>query len=438
MFSFLELYNSTAADLERYSAPLLNGNRAVAAQWLTRNGMPTRHTEGYRQIDLSAAFDIDYGVNVRRLQLPQSGQAMHCDVRGINPILCWVINGEIHVPEQLAEKGVIITTLSKNAMTEPFLPNAEFKDPLVALNAMFAQDGLLINIPDGVRLEQPIQIMNISNAALDLMTAVHNIVIIGRNAKAQVLVCDHADPRQHYLCSSTTEVFVGEHASYEHYHLEDTTAGMCRLNNLIIRQSAVSEVLVNMITLRNGLTRNNVFIDQTGADCRTNLCGMFVGSGSQVTDNFTKINHFSTGGHSNELFKYVLDDHSRGIFKGELIVAKGAQKTEAYQTNRNILLTREATVRTEPQLEIYADDVKCSHGATTGQLDENALFYMRQRGIPEAEARLLLMNAFVADVINNIRIEVLQDRIRSLTDSRLRNSDDSPCLTCHACKQTDK
>jgi len=436
MHNFIELYNQTHSDIEQFSAPLLNLQRAEFAQQLLQSGMPTRKTEGYRNIDLSQVLDIDYGVNVRQLPIPRTNKPISCDVRGLNAILCWVVNGEIILPKELIEQGITITTLkhldAETSISQSSL--ADVRNPLVALNAMFAQDGLFVNIPDGVQLNRPIQIMNIAGAGLDLFTAMHHIIRLGRNSKAQVLVCDHAFENHHYLCSSTTQVLVGQGATYEHYHLEDTSETMCRFNNLLIEQDSQSDVLVNMITLRNGVSRNNIYIHQSGADCKTQLCGMFVGSGSQTTDNFTKITHHSTGGHSNELFKYVLDEHSRGVFKGELIVAQGAQKTEAYQTNRNILLSREAKVRTEPQLEIYADDVKCSHGATTGQLDENALFYMRQRGISEQEARLLLMNAFVADVINNIRIDNLQDRIRTLTDSRLRHNEHTPCNSCKICK----
>ena len=435
MLDFIELYKQTRKDIEQHSAPILNEQRRYSAERFVSAGLPTRKTEGYRNINLTEVLNFDYGVNVRQLRLPQSDKALRCDVRGINPILCWVVNGRVILPEELSQQGVFITTLNQpNQPNQPNQLNQLINDRLVDFNAAFAQNGLSINIPDGVELERPIQIMNISNAPMDLFTAMHHVVNVGKKSKVQVLVCDHALDQFHYLCSSTTHVFVGQGAEYEHYHLEDTAETMCRFNNLIIEQAADSDVLVNLITLRNGTTRNNTFINQNGADCRTELCGMFIGGNNQTTDNFTKINHFSTGGHSNELFKYVLDGQSCGIFKGELIVAKGAQKTEAYQTNRNILLTRTATVRTEPQLEIYADDVKCSHGATTGQLDENALFYMRQRGIPQDEARLLLMNAFVADVIANIRIEALQDRIRLLTDSRLRNNEHSPCNNCKICK----
>ena len=208
---------------------------------------------------------------------------------------------------------------------------------------------------------------------------------------------------------------------------------MSNVSSLLIHQSANSSFLGNLITLHNGKTRNNVHIDLNGSGCDCVLCGMVIGDGHQVVDNSTVINHNYPNCHSNELFKYILGESSLGIFNGLLKVQPGAQKTAAYQTNRNLLLSDNADIKTRPQLEIYADDVKCSHGATTGQLDESALFYMRQRGISEEEARLLLMSAFVNDVVENIRIDALKDKIHLLVDKRLRG-EKAKCQSCSACK----
>ena len=191
--------------------------------------------------------------------------------------------------------------------------------------------------------------------------------------------------------------------------------------------------MTNVITLQNGLTRINIEIDLNGRNCETELCGMVIGDKKQNVDNFTSVLHNQPDCHSQELFKYVLDDLAKGAFTGKLYVAKDAQKTAAYQTNRNILLNRTAKMRTKPQLEIYADDVKCSHGATIGQLDDKALFYMRSRGIPFEEARLLLMFAFTADVIENIRIDALKDRMKMLVEKRLRG-ELSKCEGCVICQ----
>lgn len=247
------------------------------------------------------------------------------------------------------------------------------------------------------------------------------------------MVCDHTMDDVRFLSNRVTEVFVDEYASYEHYKLENTHVKTTNLSTLLVEQKQSSNVLTNVITLHNGVTRNSIDIAINGEHCETLLCGMVIGDKKQLVDNFTSVQHNKPNCNSTELFKYVLDDVSKGGFTGKLYVARDAQKTAAFQTNKNILLNRTAKMRTKPQLEIYADDVKCSHGATIGQLDDSAMFYMRQRGIPEKEARLLLMYAFTADVIENIKIEALKDRIKMLVEKRLRGelSKCEGCVICH-------
>ena len=190
---------------------------------------------------------------------------------------------------------------------------------------------------------------------------------------------------------------------------------------------------MNGITLTNGLTRNNYYVELEGEYAETTLCGLSVLDKEQQLDTYTHITHAKPHGTSNELFKNVLNDRAVGAFSGRILVNEGADKTSAYQTNRNLCATREAHMYSKPQLEIYADDVKCSHGMTTGQLDENALFYMRSRGIPADEARMLLSVAFMADVIDTIRVEALRDRLHQLVEKRFRG-ELAKCASCRICK----
>ncbi|MDR1698459.1 MAG: Fe-S cluster assembly protein SufD, partial [Prevotellaceae bacterium] len=252
-------------------------------------------------------------------------------------------------------------------------------------------------------------------------------------AKAQVLVCGHTIDRKKFLANRITEVFVGENAHYEHYKLENTSTGMSNIGSLFVAQQASSEVLVNEITLHNGQTRNNVHIDLLGENAQITLCGMAITDQEQQVDNYTFINHAKPNCKSTELYKYVLNDQSQGAFAGRILVAKDAQKTQAFQINKNICMSRKAKMRTKPQLEIYADDVKCSHGATVGQLNDEALFYLRTRGISEKEARMLLMVAFVDEVLKNIHIPSLQDSIRLLVEKRFRG-ELVKCEGCAICK----
>ena len=191
--------------------------------------------------------------------------------------------------------------------------------------------------------------------------------------------------------------------------------------------------MMNGVTLNNGLTRNNVNIKLSGEYAETHLSGMVIADKAQHVDNHSFIDHASANCQSSELFKYVLNDEATGVFAGRILVREGAQKTAAFQSNKNICATSQAKMYTKPQLEIYADDVKCSHGATVGQLDETALFYLRSRGISQSEARMLLMFAFTNDVIEQIRLESLKDRLKHLVEKRFRG-ELAKCSSCAVCK----
>lgn len=442
---YIDLYKTHHSLIKQYAAPVMNESRDASFALFEKLGFPTTKLEDYKYTDLKEMLSLDYGLNVRRLDFPVDPyQAFKCDVPGIQSYLYFVVNDAFYPEynEQNAElpKEVVICSLKEAAEKYPDLVakyygrlSTQKRDGLVAFNGAFAQDGFFMYVPKDVQLDRPVQLVNIMRADVDFMANAHNLIILEEGAKAQLLVCDHTVDDVRFVSNRVTEVFVAENATYEHYKLENTHIKTTNLSTLLIEQQASSNVLGNVITLHNGLTRNSIEIALNGENCETELCGMVIADKKQQVDNFTSVLHNMPNCHSNELFKYVLDDVSKGAFTGRLYVAKDAQKTRAYQTNRNILLNRTAKMRTKPQLEIYADDVKCSHGATIGQLDEQAMFYMRTRGIPYEEARLLLMFAFTADVIDNIRIPALADRMKMLVEKRLRG-ELSKCEGCTICQ----
>jgi Fe-S cluster assembly protein SufD len=226
---------------------------------------------------------------------------------------------------------------------------------------------------------------------------------------------------------------VGKNATYEHYKLESSSEKTTNVSTLQITQQEGSQVLSNLITLANGQTHNRVEVNLNGKGSHLSINGLGLGHNTERIENHTFINHNVAGATSNELFKYVLDDQAEGDFYGLIKVLPDAQQTQAFQINRNLCLSKTARMFTRPQLEIYADDVKCNHGSTVGQLDENALFYMRARGINPDEARMLLMFAFVHDVLDNVRIEPLKDRLQLLIERRLRG-DKTHCNGCKICR----
>ena len=442
---YINLYKQYHETIKKHSSSLMNAGRDASFALFEKLGFPTTKLEKYKYTDLTDALSYDYGLNINRLSIPVNPyQGFKCDVPGIQSYLYFVLNdGFYPVNDKRNDdlpENVIICSLREASEKYPALVEKYYgkltatkNDGLVAFNGAFAQDGFFMYVPENVQLDRPVQLINIMRSDVDFMANSHNLIILEKNAKAQLLVCDHTMDDVRFVTNRVTEVFVDEYATYEHYKLENTHNKTTNLSTLLIDQKASSNVLGNIMTLHNGVTRNTIEIGINGEHCETTLCGMVVGDKNQQVDNYTSIRHNKPNCHSTELFKYVLDDVSKGGFTGELYVARDAQKTQAYQTNKNILLNRTAKMRTKPQLEIYADDVKCSHGATIGQLDESAMFYMRQRGIPEKEARLLLMFAFTADVIDHIRIDALQDRMKMLVEKRLRG-ELSKCEGCVICQ----
>ncbi|MDD3079384.1 MAG: Fe-S cluster assembly protein SufD [Paludibacter sp.] len=442
---YINLYQQYQEQIKGHAASVMNESRDASFGLFEELGFPTSKLENYKYTDLTEPLSIEYGLNLNRLKIPVNPyEVFKCDVPGIHSYLYFVLNDGFypvhdHHNDELP-KGVIIGSLKDVAESHPELVKAYYgkmslgkKDGLIAFNGAFAQDGFFMYVPEDVILDRPVQLVNIMRSDVDFMANSHNLIILEKGAKAQLLVCDHTMDDVRFVTNRVTEVFVDENASYEHYKLENTHIKTTNLSTLLIDQKTSSNVLANVITLHNGVTRNTIEIDVDGEHCETLLCGMVIGDKKQQVDNFTSIIHNKPNSHSTELFKYVLDDRSKGGFTGKLYVARDSQKTQAYQTNKNILMNKTAKMRTKPQLEIYADDVKCSHGATIGQLDESAMFYMRQRGIPEKEAKLLLMFAFTADVTENIRIDALKDRIKMLVEKRLRG-ELSKCEGCVICQ----
>ena len=430
---YIDLYTQEHENIKKHSSALLNKYRDESFDRFCRLGFPTSKSEDYKYTDLTPSLSLDYGLNINRLKIETNPySAFKCAVPSIHSYLYYVLNDAFYPVDEPKNndlpQGVIIGSLkeiskSHPQLVEPYLGKLSNKkeDGMVAFNGAFAQDGFFMYVPKNVVLEKTVQLVNIMRFGSDFMANSHNLIILEEGAKAQLLVCDHTMDDVHFFSNRVTEVFVGESAVYEHYKLEKTHEKTTNVSTLLIDQKQSSNVLNNVITLHNGLTRNNIEIELNGEFTETLLCGMAIGDKNQKIDNYTSLSHNKPNCRSTELFKCILDDKAKGAFTGKIYVAKDAQKTEAFQQSKNILLSKTARIRTKPQLEIYADDVRCSHGATIGQLDEAAEFYLRSRGISAKEARLLLMYAFTADVIENIRIDALKDRIRLMVENRLRN-----------------
>ncbi len=441
---YIELFTQHEAQLCRHAASVMNLPRAAALADFERLGFPSLKSEDYKYTDVSQAFAPDYGVNLNRLNVPVNPyDVFRCDVPNLSTSLYFVVNDSFYdkaLPKAHLPQGVYAGGLRTFMERYPDVAARYYgksalsgRDGLVALNTMLVQDGFVLYVPEGVAVKRPIQLVNVFRSDVDLMANRRILVIMEPRSSAKLLVCDHSMDDVKFLATEVVEIFAGESAVFDYYDLEESSVSTTRFASVHVRQEAGSNVLVNGITLNNGLTRNNYYVELCGERAETTLCGMAILDREQQLDTYSHITHAVPSCTSNELFKYVLNDYAVGAFSGRILVKEGAEKTLAYQTNRNLCATREARMYSKPQLEIYADDVKCSHGMTTGQLDENALFYMQSRGIPRDEARMLLSVAFTSDVIEHIRLDALKGRLHKLVEKRFRG-ELARCAGCRICK----
>ena len=379
----------------------------------------------------------DYGVNMGRMPLPVDvNRSMGCDVPQVTTLPAIMVNDIFAASPKLEEKlpeGVKFMSL-RRAMREcpELIPPMPAGDDTAEtrLNDLLWTDGVLLSVADGVQLSRPLQLTNILSAPMDLMAMRRVVISLGRNAEAQLLICDHTqDCERRYLVNELVAVTLAEGAHLTLDRVEESSPLTTVRTTLNATLDAHATLRCTTASLHSGdsVTSTNVLLLGDGSEARVN--GMVIADGEERRDHSTRITHRGRHTKSNQIFKYVADGRSRCSFDGLIVVEEGALFTEAYQTNHNLLASGDATMHSEPALEIYCDEVKCNHGATTGQLDEMALFYMRSRGIPEAEARHMLMQAFVDDVIDQVHIEGLRHRLRHLVERRFTGEDES-CNEC--------
>lgn len=437
---YIDLFVENRAAIDGHSAGALNALRDDALAALRDTRLPRKGDEDYEATDLETFFAPDYGINVNRLNVGGGlAEAFRCEVPNLSTSLFFLLNDAFQVGAHSAETlpdGVIVKSLRAAAEENADLVAryygklASLSCASTALNTLLSQDGVFVYIPKSTRVDKPIQIVNILNGGMPLMANRRMLIVVEDGAEVRILSCDHTqNAAVDFLNSQVVEVFVGRNAVFDYYDIEDSTASTRRVSSFYLRQESGSNVMVDGITLMNGATRNNFVVDLAGDHTELRLLGMAIADGDRLVDNHAVVTHSAHGGHTDELFKYVVDDRAVGAFSGLIKVCPGAEKTEAYQSNKNICASPTAKMYSKPQLLIDCDDVKCSHGSSTGQLDGNALFYMRSRGIPESEARLMLMQAFMHDVIDGVRLESLKERLRRLVEARMCG-DRPSCREC--------
>ena len=421
-----------------HSSDVMNAVRDTAFDRFAASGFPTRKVERYKYTDMQALFAPDYGLNLNRLQIPVDPyNAFRCDVPNLSTSLYFVVNDMFYhdeKPKGHLPEGVIIGSLKDFATSEYYNRLAgQANDAVTDLNTMLAQDGLYVYVPKNVKVDRAIQVINILRSDVDLMVNRRVLIVLEAGAEIKMLFCDHAADDRDFLATQVIEAYVGDNASLDLYCMEETHHKNIRVSNVYIDQQANSRVNHNVITLHNGITRNKLDLTFSGEGAECQCYGCVIADKQQHVDNNTLITHKVPHCNSQELYKYVLDDKAVGAFAGRVLVEHGAQKTTSQMTNQNLTATKEARMYTQPMLEIYADDVKCAHGSTVGQLNDAALFYMRQRGISLNEAKMLLQNAFINEVIDHMQLEPLRDRLHYLVEKRFRG-ELNKCSGCKLCK----
>jgi Fe-S cluster assembly protein SufD len=434
-------FNEAREKLFANSSEILNSKRNKAFQDFVYQGIPSRKNENYKYTNLHPAFANEFTfVHEKQKTEADIIEIFRCNVPDLNTQLTLLYNGWFYDKNNLAGKlpaGVVLESLEKATLKYADVIARHYSsladtaaDAMVALNTAYAKDGYFLYIPKNIAIEKPIQIINLLKGDTDTFSTQRNLVIVEEGAEAQLIICDHTLNSNRYISNLVTEVIVRQNAKLEFYTVQNQHNQAVSVNSVFVKQQANSTFTSQTVSLHGGLIRNNLKVSIDGENAQANMFGIAFSDRKQHIDNFTKVEHTRPHCQSNQVYKYVLDNHSSGAFSGQIHVARDAQKTIAFQRNNNLLLTDSANMQTKPQLIIDADDVKCSHGATVGQIDEQALFYLRARGIPEDKARLIMMNAFAHEVVQEIKVNALRERIDELIEKRLSGE----VARCHECE----
>ena len=427
----LSLFYENLSSIKGHATASVNRLREEGLAEFERQGFPHPKLENWRFSDISrlleADFAFDFSNHSRSFDIEK---IFTCDVYDLDTFSVTLLNGWFvykNAPLTRLSNGTVIGSLAKAMEVYPdiidqYLGKAALpeKSGLVALNTAFLQDGLFIYVPEGVEVEKPLQLINIVNSSDPVFLQPRHLTILEKDAKLTLVHCDHSLTHNISFTNSVLEIFAAPGATADHYKIQNKGKNSALFTSTFFHLEKDSKVNSNIMTLNGSFTRNNVDVILKDEDGHADLNGLYLMDRSQHVDNQVFIDHASPNCFSNQLYKGILDDEARAVFSGRILVERDAQKTLAYQNNKNLLLTDEAKVNTQPHLEIYADDVKCSHGATVGQLDPDAMFYLRSRGIGEHAARQLLMLAFADEVVQKISIEPLRQRISNMVEKRLK------------------
>ncbi|OGT33414.1 MAG: Fe-S cluster assembly protein SufD [Gammaproteobacteria bacterium RBG_16_51_14] len=412
------------------NTPWLQEQGLAALEKFRNNGLPTTRQENWKYTDIGALARTGFITADARHNTIEHHRLDAVRIKGLDCYELIFINGQFsptHTRLEGLPAGVMVESLGRSLPN----PSATVREHLnryadndnyafTALNTAFLTDGTLLVIPANAVIEKPVNLLYISNRQdQTLVSHPRNLVILGANSRATLIESYIGLDKAEYFTNTVTEILAGEGASLEHYKIQQESERSFHIGSTHVTQQKDSRYVSHSISLGGALVRNDITATLGGNGSETILNGLYMAGDRQHVDNHTLVNHLQPNTRSEEYYRGVLDGHARGVFNGKIIVHKNAQKTDARQSNANLLLSDNAEVDTKPELEIYANDVKCSHGATVGQLDENMLFYLRSRAIDEETARSLLTYAFADDVIRRITLQPVRDRLEYSVIGRL-------------------
>lgn len=425
-----KLFEERRGNLTSDVLPSLGTMRSEAFAAFARIGLPHTGIESWRNTDLTESLSQDYYFMPGQQEGIDTGKVFRCNIPHLDTAVIGQLNGwyvSKDVPLMELGNGIIMGSLREAWKKYPELVEKYYgtvapftTDAFTALNAAFAVDGIFIYVPDRVKSPKPVQLINVIHHDNNLFLQTRNLIVLGSDASLSLVHCDDSYNQQASFSNVVTEIVLGESATLDHYKLQNLNNHSSLVSNVSFRLAAYARLESHYLSLNGGLLRNNIRVLFDGRHGTANIYGLYLMDRKQHVDNQLYIDHAFPDCTSSEMFKGILDEHARGVFNGHVLVRRDAVNTDARQNNRNILLTDTARVNSKPFLEIYNDDVKCSHGSTTGQLDPESMFYLRQRGIGEDSARMLLMFAFADEVVSKISIPQLRQRIEDMVKKRLQ------------------
>jgi Fe-S cluster assembly protein SufD len=407
----------------------LHDIRTEAIKNFEAKGFPTKKEEAWKYTSLNAVLKNDFTVFPKSENALNYGDVKKYFLHQIDTYKLVFIDGVFSSFLSSTTHDGIDVCLMSSALTKPkykevidayFNKIASKDETLTSLNTAFANEGAYINIPKNKVADKPIEIMYLSTGSeAALMVQPRNLVIVGENAQVQIIERHQSLNGNPVLTNSVTEIFAQEYANVDYYKIQNDEQSANLVDNTYIAQKRNSNASVHTFSFGGNITRNNLNFYHQGEHIESTLKGITIIGDKQHVDHYTLVHHATPNCESHQNYKGIFDGNATGVFNGKIYVEREAQKTDAFQQNNNILISEKATINAKPQLEIFADDVKCSHGCTIGQLDESAMFYLQSRGIPKKEAKALLMYAFSNEVIESIRIPELKQRITKLIASKL-------------------